>query len=145
MNGSPSRPIRSGLWCSLGIAVLLLTGCGETLYPVEGKVMVNDKPLTTGTVIFHPDESKGNSAKVLPGGEIDAQGNYKIFTKGKPGAPAGWYKVTVTAAETPDSAKPNEAKKYVADKFGTPSKTPLAKEVVPEAAPGAYDLKVTAP
>ena len=39
-------------------------GCSnptEVLIPVKGTITVNKKPLTNGTVVFHPDQHKGNS------------------------------------------------------------------------------------
>src|SRR5205823_1414977 len=81
---------------------LFVAGCGDgigTRYPVEARVLVDGEPLTgmTGKVIFVPDKDKGNKTPVNAGGDIDAEGRYKLSTKGKPGAPAGWYKVVVSA------------------------------------------------
>src|SRR4051794_8076203 len=83
------------------MSFMLITGCGDgvgTRYPVEGQVLVDGAPLAgmSGQVTFEPDQTKGNKTPVSPSGEIDKDGRYKLSSKGKPGAPAGWYKVAVS-------------------------------------------------
>ncbi|MCI0457369.1 MAG: hypothetical protein L0Z62_10405 [Gemmataceae bacterium] len=120
-----------------------LSGCGGSssgLIPVAGKVTVDDKPLTKGTVAYHP-EDKGQGKKT-PSGEIGADGSYQLYTEGKPGAPPGKYKVTVVSAGEVDSAKPQLSKSTVGRQFSDPKLTPLAKEV--SASSKDYDLKVSA-
>src|SRR5262249_10576010 len=113
----------------LCFAVLVFqAGCGGpslTLYPVEGKVTVDGKPLSSGRVAFHPDAKKGNSLKKILGGEIGSDSPYRIYTDGQPGAPAGWYKVTVVSSTVPDSSKPDKGKSFVARQYADPSMTPL--------------------
>ena len=46
---------------------------------------------------FKPDRSKGNQTPFEPVGVVDEQGIYTVTTKGKDGAPPGWYKVLVSA------------------------------------------------
>ena len=68
-------------------------------------------------------------------------GTYELFTKGKPGAAPGAYKVTIAAQPVVDSTKPLEAKSLVPQEYTTKETTPLAVQVV--ATPGtAYDLEV---
>src|SRR5262249_50069993 len=67
-------------------------GCGDpsgvgTTVPVVGKVTADGQPVKAGTVSFRPDKSKGNTTVHEPFGEIDSQGNYKLFTGKKEGAP----------------------------------------------------------
>jgi hypothetical protein len=104
---------------------------------------VDDKAIAAGSVAFHPDESKGNKSKKVAVGDI-TDGSYKLFTDGKPGAPPGWYKVTIAAQTQVDSDKAELAKSLVADKFTDPMETPLLKEVTASPSAGAYDLKVSA-
>src|SRR5438552_3092645 len=83
------------------LSTILVAGCGSdsgpnyTRVPVPGRVTLDNAPMTTGTVTFEADESKGNSTKVTATGMIDGSGQYKLFTSGKEGAPVGWYKVGV--------------------------------------------------
>jgi hypothetical protein len=124
----------------------ILGGCGATgekLTPVVGKVTVNGAPLATGSVSFHPDTQKGNTTAHIPVGTLDSQGNYKLTSADKEGAPLGWYKVTVSAQEPIDVKNPYAPPKHLIDpKFSDASTSGLEVEVVAAAAPGAYDFKL---
>jgi hypothetical protein len=73
-----------------------------------------------------------------------------VNTRGKPGAPPGWYKVIVTAvAEPPEHPKaPGKhagrpvAQSLLPAKYGQAKTSDLALEVVEQPASGAYDLKL---
>jgi hypothetical protein len=127
-----------------------LGGCrpaGPPLLPVEGRVLLDGKPLPvdgtkgrTGYVVFYPDASRGNPSREEPRGEIDAAGNYRVLTGLRPGAPPGWYRVTVGVTEQPN---PNDAYTFtwlVAQDYVDKDKSKLALEVVEKPPPGAYDL-----
>jgi hypothetical protein len=123
----------------------LLLGCGENLktIPVSGKVTVRGKPLPLGSVSYVPDATKGNDVRVTPSGSIDSNGNYRLTSKGKPGAPPGWYKVVVrTMVAGMDPAESAKAPKINAS-YGSPATTPLTLEVTPDTSPDSYDLKLT--
>jgi len=132
------------------IALFPVVGCssesGPPMLPVEGKVMVDNAPLAKGYVRFQPDTTKGNTFGSEPVGEVGSDGTYKLMLNGKPGAPAGWYKVGVTASSTdiPDSSKPFADKSPVANRFGDPSKSGLTIQVEATAPAGGYNLKVSA-
>ena len=113
------------------------------LVPVSGHVTVDGKPLTSGTVTLRPDKSQGNTYGGEPLGDINEQGEYTILTRGKPGAPLGKYKVTVTSSGpiTSDNTKANP-KNLLNMTYFHADITPLAVEVVKEPAAGAYDLKL---
>jgi hypothetical protein len=132
----------------LGVALCgligLSSGCGGTkLTPVSGRVTVDGKALTTGTVRFIPDKAKGNTFGGEPIGEINAQGEYTLQTRGKPGAPLGSYKVAVSANESigtdNTSAKPGS---LVNPTYSLAETTPLEIQVVAQPGAGAYDLKL---
>jgi hypothetical protein len=128
----------------LGLLPLVLTGCttdevGRTV-PVRGKVTVKGQPLKRGSVAFWPDDAKGNKTPFTAAGQINEDGTYELSTKSKPGAPPGAYKVTVTAQTEVDSTNPEKAKSLVPPIYTTKEKTPLAREVVENAAAGTYDL-----
>ena len=128
------------------LALFVPTGCNTdgvgSLHQVSGKVTVNGGPLALGSVRFVPDTAKGNTTPTEPVGEIQPDGTYKLSTNGKLGAPAGWYKVTVTAAEPVDSSRPFSGKVHVAPKFNVPETSGLSVEVVAKPGPGTYDLEV---
>jgi hypothetical protein len=130
------------LCCTLTANV---TGCdkgGVKLVAVEGKVMLGDKPVTNGFVMFKPDASKGNTSMEEPSGSIDAQGNYALSTGAKKGAAPGWYKVAVTAAENLDPNNPYFTKWLIPEKYIDPQTSKLVVEVVENPAAGAYDFKL---
>jgi hypothetical protein len=129
---------------ALVLAVATLAGCGGgsgSLLPVEGKITSDNNPLTRGSLAFHPDAAKSNASKKTAAADIAENGSYKLFTDGKPGAPAGWYKVTVVSTSEPDNTKPEAVKSFVAPRFADPKLTDLFVEVKPG---GSYDLKVSA-
>src|SRR5262245_22315912 len=85
------------------LALLASAGCGGglKLYPVSGTVKLDGKPLTATRVSFNPDASKGNNQTVSCVGRLDGEGRFQIYTTttkrsvGGPGAPLGWYRVTL--------------------------------------------------
>ena len=103
--------------------------------------MLDEKPLPKGTVMLWPMKDKGNTFVGQPSGDVD-NGNFKIMTKGSPGAPAGWYKATISDNVIPDSAKPDATKNSIGEVFRDAARTTLIFEVVAQPAAGAYDLKV---
>ncbi len=125
------------LLCAILTCATGCSGNGEVpLYPVEGKVIVDKVPLTAGIVGLIPDEEKGNTSKLQSWGNLDEKGIYTVSTKGRPGAPLGWYKVVVnvnTPPEDPRIPLPNAQYKTVAT-------TDQRVEVTEEPMPGAYDF-----
>jgi hypothetical protein len=142
---SPLIFLRAPALILLAAFLPCIAGCGGStskLIPVKGKVTVNGQPLTTGTVMFHPDESKGNTAKlpIPPVGPIK-DGEYSLVTGKVEGAPAGWYKVVVTA-NVPSNPKDeySEPRSLINPIYNQVYSTTLSVEVKPDATPGAYDL-----
>ena len=129
--------------------VFVPAGCGDSsgvgkTVPVVGKVIVDGKPVKAGTVSFRPDKSKGNTSLHEPYGEIDSEGNYKLFTAKKEGAPVGWYRVAVFAGEPVEIGNlSGQAKWYANPKYATIESSGLALEVVENPDPGVYDLRLT--
>jgi hypothetical protein len=139
------------------LLVILAAGCTDTsgvgkTYPVSGKVTLDDKPLTGAMtlLLFKPDTAKGNTSLFEPSGQADDQGNYTLVTRGKSGAPPGWYKVIVTATTLPKEEgkrspgrKSSGVKSLLSPRYGQASTTPISIEVVESPADGAYDIKLT--
>ena len=126
--------------------LLGLGGCGggPPLTEVKGHVKLTGQTMTSGVVNFHPDKNQGNTYGGECVGDINAQGEYTLHTTdGKQGAPPGWYKVTVSqdAPVTPDNTHPN-TKPSINTTYSNVGTTPLKKQVVDKAPPGAYDLEV---
>ena len=143
------------LFCAIVLA-FAAPGCGDTsgvgrTVPVAGRVTLDGAPWTSAStvILFKPDAAKGNTLPWEPTGTVDSQGNYTLSTKGRRGAPPGWYKVTLTALETRPletkgpRVKLPTPKSLLPARYGQAATTPLAIEVVDSPAPDAYDLKLT--
>src|SRR5262245_5085014 len=121
-----------------------LNGCDSGVHrvPVSGAVTLDGQPLDRGVLLFHPDESRGNTARVSCTGPV-SNGRFKLVTSGVTksdtgvGAPLGWYKGTWIAD------LPGMAEIKVNSKFLNPATTPLAIEIVENPEPGRYDLQLT--
>ena len=139
--------VRQSRW---GWAVLLafgsipLLGCSSGIkrVPVSGKVTLDGKPLNGGVLLFHPDSSRGNPARVSCTGPVK-NGQYNLVTSGVTGsdtgsgAPLGWFKVTLIN-DLPGTPPINVHGKYL-----NPETTPVAIEIVEEPREGAYDVALT--
>lgn len=126
----------------------LLAGCGSAasdLVPVSGRVVLEGKPLATGTVSLRPNAAKGNASQHQPTGSIDAQGRFQIYTTERPGAAPGWYRVVVFATSQLDDtgkAHPGMPQSIIHLRYNGEGTTPLAIEVKADAPAGAYDLRL---
>jgi hypothetical protein len=126
---------------------MTLAGCGsptDKLLPVVGTVTLAGKPLTKGTVVFHPDKERGNATPHEPRGQIDGQGRYEMVTAGQPGVPPGHFKVCVLAVK--QASNPNDPyskTEFLVDRrYVDASKTPLEVEVAADPPAGRYDFNV---
>ena len=76
------------------VVLVLVSGCGpdyKARGAVKGRVTVNKKPLTSGTIMFY------GANGITASGSIDTEGNYVIAD-----APVGDCQVTVTVPNTMD-------------------------------------------
>jgi hypothetical protein len=131
--------------------LVLVAGCDRSgvgvTYPVRGKMTLDGQPLVaeSTTILFKPDAAKGNTSPFEPIGTVDADGYYTLSTKGKIGAPPGWYKVVVTAVAGPAQASKGAKGRptpgsMLLPKYGVAKTTPFGVEVVEDPAADAYDL-----
>ena len=95
-------------WLGIGVVLVfasIVGGCGGQGAQVTGTVTLDNEPLTTGTVSFHP-EQPGPFAY----GQIDSSGRYTLNTGTEEGLTPGNYTVTVDATElvpaTPTNPEP---------------------------------------
>lgn len=112
------------------------------LVPVKGKILVGKAAPVGALVTFHPDTSKGNTARGMPMGKVRADGQYELVTGANPGAPLGWYRVTLTAFAAPGGTSPARPPR-IDPKFAQLDKTTLSIEIVADPSPGQYDLRLT--
>ena len=79
----------------LGLLVTAL-GCGESgppLFEATGSVTFRGNPVENASVTFQPE---GGQPAV---GRTDAQGNFQLTTRGRPGVAPGPSKVAITSVE----------------------------------------------
>ena len=141
----PFVQIASHRFVVSAIVAAVVCGCGSSgagpLVPVAGKVTVDGKPLPAGSLIFKPEAAKGNASKFEPSGTIGGEGSYSLFTKEKPGAPIGWYKVGIVAQQA-SANDPYVMKSLVPERYNDADTSGLEIEVVANPVSGAYDLKL---
>jgi hypothetical protein len=140
----PSQTLRVfARFCSLVVVVLVLSGCGASHVPVAGKVVLDGQPLTSGSVAFHPATGSGNE-QLVGRSEIDAQGQYKLWSNGKEGVAPGSYKVVVNATRPTNPNDPYSPVVPIVDKkFTSVDSTPLTVDVAAGNGPDKYELTVT--
>lgn len=135
--------------CAAALVFASVMGCGNggegKLVPVRGRVMLGDKPLTTGVVIFRPDAARGNTSRQEPRGQIDAEGGYKLKTAQSDGAVPGWYKIGIIASQPSVDPKNPYAypKSLIPRIYNDPERSGLTVEVVEKPNPGAYDVTIS--
>lgn len=143
----PTPPAARRGWLAAPLlAAAALAGCGDPgpkLVPVQGTVLLSDgKPLHYGTVTFHPDPAKGNDSKELPIGGVNPDGTFSLKCGVRDGAPPGWYKVGVSAAEPVNQNNPYDPKWIAQPRYQDPEKSGLTAEVVENPAAGRYEFKI---
>jgi hypothetical protein len=105
-------PVHPRWWrLLLPACFLLAVGCGSesgpNLAPVRGQVFYRGRPVTTGTIVFASDPSRGTSGP-LARGEIQPDGSYSLQTGDSAGAVVGWHRVTVVAVLVPAAPEPGQ-------------------------------------
>ncbi len=134
-------PLLVAVGC-LGLSACANDPIGRTV-PVKGQVTLRGQPLKLGSVVFWPMKEKADGQAFEAAAQIAEDGGYELVTRGKPGAPPGTYKVTVTAQVPSNPKDPySRAKNLGPEKYTTKENTPLQIDVVENPAPGQYDLQL---
>ena len=138
-------------WLPLAIlgafALTSVVGCGVRRIPVAGTVTLDGQPLNVGTLVFTPDDAKGNTSRIVCVSRIK-DGHYDLETNGVTrsdsgkGVPLGWYKVYFRLLEESTKKRPL-APINVNEKYKSVERTPLSVEVKDNPDPVAYDFKMT--
>lgn len=99
LSSAPCWGERINTYCMAAccIGLLLLSGCGDgrpTRVPVSGRVLIDGKPLTFGSIMLVPENGRPSS------GNLDEQGRFALSCYGdKDGATRGHHAVRVVAAQ----------------------------------------------
>jgi hypothetical protein len=141
-------------WLLLGLSVIASGGCRrgrEPLVEVNGAITLYGRPLYKARVIFSPADEKGPRDQAV--GVTDENGQYRLTTRGRPGAALGEYVVMVGESELPKELQGRDppADKLAAylrslggrplpQQYADPLKTPLRATVTPEARTFTFDL-----
>lgn len=118
----------------LSLALGTAAGCGEPpavqIALVHGLVTFRGTPLSSGLVVFTPDDDYGSGGQCATG-RIERDGRFTLTTDRAPGAAVGKYRVTVAG---PDGW-------LLPDKFLDPHLSGLRAEVV-AAHDNQFDFKL---
>jgi hypothetical protein len=114
------------LFLAVNIALIgFLTGCGgggPELATVTGTVTYKKEPLKQGTIVFHPENGRPATGKIVNGQILDVATN-----KSGDGVTVGANKVTISARENPDDMY-NE-KSLIPQKYNDFKKTNLSADI----------------
>lgn len=132
----PQRTV--ALFCFFATQFSIGVGCGGgrdqvVLAPVTGRVTVDDKPLTAGTVYFIPDGSKQTKGP-LSLGRIDGDGRFEITSaEERKGAVVGFHKIRIEVPTAANLEGPVAASSSAEDlsKYNDPETSGLTFEVKP--------------
>ena len=114
---------RCRIWLALSCC-LLLAGCGTAGWGTgSGTVSVDDQPLKTGVVTFHPTD--GGAAAY---GQV-TDGRFTVYTGQQAGLKAGKYQVTVSASSIPEPGSREQAKLLTPARYATPQTSGLMADV----------------
>jgi hypothetical protein len=111
--------MRRRLAATAPLLAALAAGCGGPV-DVQGKVLMDGKPLAKATVVFVPEEGGLEAGAVT-----DEEGSFRLSTSKSDGAKPGEYLVTVSKKDWPPGVTPPGPKELT---FGAMAKM---KEVVP--------------
>ncbi len=113
---------------------LAISGCGENVAIVKGRVSLDGKPLPNALVVFQPENGSRPSVS-----RTDDSGNFELMrTEKLKGAAVGKHKVSVTVGGEVD----NIGKKSVIVVEKLPAKYNVKSTLVKEVQPGANEINL---
>lgn len=128
-----NTPTKATAFVTLALLLAALAGCSDgrpTLVPVTGKVLLDGKPLTFGSVMFQPDWGPPAT------GEIGPDGTFELSTfEAGDGAAIGRNRVRVTCFEGQQtvSDNPNEemvlGRPLIPEKYNTIDRSGIVIEI----------------
>jgi hypothetical protein len=121
---------RSALLAAMLIPTLLCCSCGkrntrQPVFPVQGKVLFEGRPLAHAFLVFHPVNSSGADAR-RPVANAEEDGSFAPSTyDAGDGAPAGEYAVTVEWYQPPTNDQVTPSANLLPRRYSQPSSTPF--------------------
>ncbi len=113
--------------------MLFVAGCQRPggSVPVSGRVTFRGMTLNNGMVVFTPDSTRGESGPIAMG-TIQRDGTYSLITDDKPGAQAGYYRITVISFDVPPSPQGgvSTAVPILPEKYLDPNQSQLTCQVL---------------
>jgi hypothetical protein len=129
----------SGFWLAAAMAAVAGLACTRTtparpLFPVQGQVLLDGKPLAGATVRFVPEKFLGDGFKPAEG-VCDERGLAELRTEGGrlPGVACGFYRVEV--------CKPGGGKESLPARYNAAST--LGHEVAPDTERGNITFRLS--
>jgi hypothetical protein len=128
-----SAGARAGLVAVLG-AALLCSACARSdrkpVYPVQGRVLFEGKPVAGAQVILHPLGGDDRVYPVRPLGQVGEDGTFRLTTyDAGDGAPEGSYAVTVSLLKKPAGAEGDLSRNVLPPRYANPQTSPLRADV----------------
>jgi hypothetical protein len=112
-------------FCVVGFVAVLLSGCGDgrpERVRVSGKVLIDNQPVTSGSVQFLPRHGGRPSS-----GKIQTDGSFSLFTfEERDGCPPGTYDVIVSSIEILNDT---QVRYHLPKKYGSPQTSGISKTV----------------
>lgn len=114
--------------CAIALLGIAIAGCGDgrpSRVPVSGQVLIDEKPLTYGTIQFVPKGARASQ------GMVDQNGRFTLTCFGdEDGAVPGQHAVAVRAGEP---IGPNKIRWHAPKKYTDPSTSGVTQEIVGKA------------
>lgn len=119
------------------VLLLLVTGCGDSrqmkVWPVSGRVLVNEKPATGVEVAFYGLDDNNQSVAPFPRAITNERGEFQLTSyENGDGAPAGRYSVTLVwpTSHSTDPETVDESRDRFRGKYASADTSTLTAEVV---------------
>lgn len=113
--------------------LLAMAGCGSkepVKSSVKGRVFYRGAPLNGGVIVFAPDIDRGNTGSLAKGVILD-DGTFSLSLDGAPAVVPGWYRVSIAARPSSESAIATVANPYpgLPSRFRNPQLSGINSEV----------------
>jgi hypothetical protein len=129
---------RALIMIALLAAGLLAPGCGSGDWATgSGTVSVDDQPLKTGIVTFHP---VGGGAAAY--GQV-TEGKFTVHTGQTEGLKTGQYQVTVSSSSIPEPGSKEQARLLTPPRYAVPATSDLKADVKAGENEFKFNLKST--